>query len=66
MSYHVLQELLEWNAQYRQKFGFVFIICASGRSTSEILAELKVRCRLLLKCECVCVSALLMLYLINV
>ncbi|RWR86728.1 transthyretin-like S-allantoin synthase protein [Cinnamomum micranthum f. kanehirae] len=38
-----LQELLEWNAQYRQKFGFVFIICASGRSTSEILAELKKR-----------------------
>ncbi|KAF7824274.1 uric acid degradation bifunctional protein TTL isoform X1 [Senna tora] len=38
-----LQELSEWNARYRQKFGFVFLICASGRSTEEILAELKRR-----------------------
>ncbi|KAM4072461.1 hypothetical protein ACJW30_11G135100 [Castanea mollissima] len=38
-----LQELSEWNARYRQKFGFIFIICASGRSTDEILAELKNR-----------------------
>ncbi|KAK4738437.1 hypothetical protein R3W88_002134 [Solanum pinnatisectum] len=38
-----LQELLEWNARYREKFGFVFLICASGRSTPEILAELKIR-----------------------
>ncbi|GLT66062.1 hypothetical protein SLA2020_384550 [Shorea laevis] len=38
-----LQELAEWNARYRQKFGHIFIICASGRSTDEILAELKKR-----------------------
>ncbi|OAY43267.1 uric acid degradation bifunctional protein TTL isoform X2 [Manihot esculenta] len=38
-----LQELSDGNAQYRQKFGFVFLICASGRSTAEILAELKKR-----------------------
>ncbi|KAF2284459.1 hypothetical protein GH714_022012 [Hevea brasiliensis] len=38
-----LQELSDWNTQYRQKFGFIFIICASGRSTAEILAELKKR-----------------------
>uniref|UniRef100_A0A2N9IMQ3 Uncharacterized protein n=1 Tax=Fagus sylvatica TaxID=28930 RepID=A0A2N9IMQ3_FAGSY len=38
-----LQELSEWNARYREKFGFIFIICASGRSTDEILAELKNR-----------------------
>ncbi|KAL5560652.1 hypothetical protein UlMin_036863 [Ulmus minor] len=38
-----LQELSEWNARYEQKFGFVFLICASGRSTGEILAELKKR-----------------------
>lgn len=37
-----LQELAEWNTEYHQKFGFVFLICASGRSTSEILEELKV------------------------
>ncbi|KAK6143069.1 hypothetical protein DH2020_023417 [Rehmannia glutinosa] len=38
-----LQELYEWNARYREKFGFVFLIFASGRSTPEILAELKRR-----------------------
>lgn len=38
-----LQELSDWNALYRQKFGFIFIICASGRSTPEIIAELKER-----------------------
>lgn len=38
-----LQELVEWNSRYRQKFGFIFIICASGRSTTEILSELKKR-----------------------
>ncbi|KAL5172249.1 Uric acid degradation bifunctional protein TTL [Glycine soja] len=38
-----LQELSEWNARYREKFGFVFLICAAGRSTDEILAELKRR-----------------------
>lgn len=38
-----LQELSDWNARYKQKFGFVFLICASGRSTAEILAELKKR-----------------------
>ncbi|KAH6767570.1 transthyretin-like protein [Perilla frutescens var. hirtella] len=38
-----LQELYDWNVRYRQKFGFVFLICASGRSTPEILAEIKRR-----------------------
>ncbi|KAL0374172.1 UNVERIFIED_CONTAM: Uric acid degradation bifunctional protein TTL [Sesamum radiatum] len=38
-----LEELYEWNARYRQKFGFVFLIFASGRSTPEILAEMKRR-----------------------
>ncbi|XP_051124539.1 uric acid degradation bifunctional protein TTL isoform X2 [Andrographis paniculata] len=38
-----LQELHELNARYWQKFGFVFLICASGRSTPEILSELKRR-----------------------
>ncbi|WCJ38755.1 5-hydroxyisourate hydrolase [Euphorbia peplus] len=37
------QELSEWNTRYKQKFGFVFLICASGRSTAEILSELKKR-----------------------
>lgn len=38
-----LQELTEWNALYKEKFGFIFLICASGRSTAEVLAELKTR-----------------------
>ncbi|KAJ7950675.1 Uric acid degradation bifunctional protein TTL [Quillaja saponaria] len=38
-----LEELSEWNTCYREKFGIVFLICASGRSTDEILAELKRR-----------------------
>lgn len=38
-----MQELVEWNARYKEKFGFVFLICASGRGTPEILAELKKR-----------------------
>lgn len=37
------QELAEWNAKYRDKFGFVFMICASGRTAPEVLAELKRR-----------------------
>ncbi|XP_030550870.2 uric acid degradation bifunctional protein TTL isoform X2 [Rhodamnia argentea] len=38
-----LQELSDWNVRYKQKFGFIFIICASGRTSPEILAELKKR-----------------------
>ncbi|CAN6460283.1 unnamed protein product [Victoria cruziana] len=38
-----LQELHEWNFRYKQKFGFIFIICASGRTSDEILTELKRR-----------------------
>lgn len=37
-----MQELSEWNVRYRQKFGFVFLICASGTTSSEILVELQV------------------------
>ncbi|KAJ7281173.1 hypothetical protein O6H91_Y367300 [Diphasiastrum complanatum] len=37
------QELAEWNRQYEAKFGFCFLICASGKSSSEILADLKER-----------------------
>ncbi|KAK4476480.1 hypothetical protein RD792_015634, partial [Penstemon davidsonii] len=38
-----LEELYEWNTRYKQKFGFVFLIFASRRSTPEILAEMKRR-----------------------
>lgn len=46
MSAWPVQELSEWNARYREKFGFVFLICASGRTSDEILAELKVNFKL--------------------
>mgnify|MGYP004708564233 CR=1 FL=1 len=39
----IFQELIEWNARYLQKFGIVFLIFASGRTTLEILAEMKVK-----------------------
>ncbi|XP_045790676.1 uric acid degradation bifunctional protein TTL-like isoform X1 [Trifolium pratense] len=38
-----LQELAEWNARYMEKFGFVFLIFASGISIDAILAEIKKR-----------------------
>nr|AKF43401.1 transthyretin-like S-allantoin synthase protein [Pelargonium tetragonum] len=38
-----LLELSDWNARYMQKFGFMFLICATGMSISEILSELKKR-----------------------
>ncbi|KAI3444875.1 hypothetical protein Pfo_001540 [Paulownia fortunei] len=40
-----LQELFDWSTRYKQKFGFIFLITASGRSTPEILAEMKKRYR---------------------
>lgn len=39
----VLQELADANKQYKEKFGYIFIISASGRSGNEILDELKHR-----------------------
>ncbi|KAE9463008.1 hypothetical protein C3L33_05078, partial [Rhododendron williamsianum] len=40
---YTMEELADWNSRYQQKFGLVFLIFASGRSTPEILAELKKR-----------------------
>ncbi|KAL1217565.1 Uric acid degradation bifunctional protein TTL [Cardamine amara subsp. amara] len=42
-SASALQELTEWNVLYKQKFGFIFIICASGRTHAEMLDALKGR-----------------------
>jgi 2-oxo-4-hydroxy-4-carboxy-5-ureidoimidazoline decarboxylase len=36
-------ELKEANRRYEERFGRIFIICASGRSASEILAALEAR-----------------------
>ncbi|KMZ67369.1 Hydroxyisourate hydrolase [Zostera marina] len=38
-----MEELLEWNSRYKDKFGFIFLICASGRGMPEILDQLKKR-----------------------
>ncbi|GAB4862038.1 hypothetical protein Ancab_037292 [Ancistrocladus abbreviatus] len=38
-----LEELAHWNTRYREKFGTVFLVYASGKNTSEILEELKRR-----------------------
>jgi OHCU decarboxylase len=38
-------ELSELNRVYEERFGYVFIICATGRSAAEMLAELRSRLR---------------------
>jgi len=38
-----IQALREANAAYEDRFGHVFLICASGRGPDEILAELRRR-----------------------
>jgi OHCU decarboxylase len=39
----VLTDLAIGNRKYEEKFGFIFIICASGRSADEMLKELNGR-----------------------
>ena len=38
-----INELAEWNRRYEEKFGRVFLICASGKPANVILAALKER-----------------------
>jgi 2-oxo-4-hydroxy-4-carboxy-5-ureidoimidazoline decarboxylase len=38
-----LQELQHFNDEYLAKFGFVFLICATGKSAKEMLTHLKIR-----------------------
>jgi 2-oxo-4-hydroxy-4-carboxy-5-ureidoimidazoline decarboxylase len=38
-----LQQLAEGNETYEQKFGFIFIICATGKSAEEMLKALRER-----------------------
>ncbi|QHO27810.1 Uric acid degradation bifunctional protein TTL [Arachis hypogaea] len=37
----IMQELYKWGSMYEKKFGHVFVTCASGKSSEDILAELK-------------------------
>lgn len=39
----VIQALAEGNAQYQQKFGFIFIVCATGKSAKQMLYLLQQR-----------------------
>ncbi len=39
----LLEELAEDNALYEQRFGFTYIVCATGKSADEMLAILKRR-----------------------
>jgi OHCU decarboxylase len=39
------RELAEINREYAEKFGYIYIICATGKSADEMLAALKERIR---------------------
>lgn len=39
----VLQQLADGNKEYEQKFGYIFIVCATGRSAGEMLSMLQSR-----------------------
>ena len=39
----VLAELMERNREYEARFGFIFIVCATGRTASEMLGLLRDR-----------------------
>ena len=43
LTKEVLIELAEFNQRYLKKFGFIFIVCATGKSASEMLELLKER-----------------------
>jgi OHCU decarboxylase len=40
---NVLADLAEANRLYQEKFGFIFIVCASGKSAEEMLAVARAR-----------------------
>lgn len=42
-SEETLQALAQGNSDYENKFGFIFIICATGKSAGEMLAALQAR-----------------------
>ena len=40
-----IDELAQLNREYEEKFGFIFIVCASGKTADEMLALLRERLR---------------------
>jgi len=43
ISDQVAEELASCNEKYLQKFGYIFIVCATGKSADQMLAMLKDR-----------------------
>lgn len=44
-SHDTIDSLAELNREYEHKFGFIFIVCATGKSAAEMLAILRERLR---------------------
>ncbi|HLL20748.1 MAG TPA: 2-oxo-4-hydroxy-4-carboxy-5-ureidoimidazoline decarboxylase, partial [Kofleriaceae bacterium] len=42
-AHATLSHLADANHAYEQKHGFIFIVCATGRSAEQMLADLRVR-----------------------
>ena len=42
-SVETIKALAEANRLYEEKFGYIFIICATGKSAGEMLADLQIR-----------------------
>jgi OHCU decarboxylase len=42
-SHETLDELAKANREYEERFGFIFIVCATGKSADEMLAALRGR-----------------------
>ena len=42
-SAEVLNKLVEYNILYEKKFGYIFIVCATGKTAEEMLSLLKER-----------------------
>jgi len=42
-SDEIIRKLAEGNREYEQKFGYIFIVCATGKSAAEMLALLEAR-----------------------
>lgn len=43
LSQETLQSLAEYNVLYEERFGFIFLVCATGKTADEMLALLKER-----------------------
>jgi 2-oxo-4-hydroxy-4-carboxy-5-ureidoimidazoline decarboxylase len=42
-SQKIKDELAKWNAEYEKRFGFVFLICATGKQAGEMLEQMRQR-----------------------